>query len=365
MDNQKIKCKICGSENVAYDSVTGEYICQDCGAVVQQEIIDVSQEWRAFGSEQLERRARTGSPLSPIKHDKGLSTQIGKGLTELYKVPTEKRIQYYRISQWHKRLMRSKDRNLMFAMSELQRIASYLNLPKTIQERVATYYERLIEKSLIRGRSTEAILAALIYYVTREEGMPRTFDEIAEAAGVEKREIGRAYRFVARELGLRILPVNPADYVSRFVSILGLSEKVKNRALEILNKAEEVGAISGKGPTGVAAAVVYIASVLEGERRTQREIAEKCKLTEVTIRNRYKEIVEKLGLEQIITEKELEYEEKKKAEEEKQKLEAKKEMEEKIKKRKEEKKKPKKEEKKKIKVKKVKKTKKKVSKKSK
>ncbi|MEM0481072.1 MAG: TFIIB-type zinc ribbon-containing protein [Candidatus Aenigmatarchaeota archaeon] len=317
MEAQKLKCKICGSEDIKFDSVSGEYICQSCGAVVQQETIDISQEWRAFGSEQLERRARTGSPLSPIKHDKGLSTQIGKGLTELYKVPTEKRIQYYRISQWHKRLMRSKDRNLMFAMSELQRIASYLNLPKTIQERVATYYERLIEKSLIRGRSTEAILAALIYYVTREEGMPRTFDEIAEAAGVEKREIGRAYRFVARELGLRILPADPADYIARFVAILGLSEKVKNKALEILKKAEEAGVISGKGPTGVAAAIVYIASVLEGERRTQREIAEKCKLTEVTIRNRYKEIVEKLGLEQILTEKELELEKAEKKEEKK------------------------------------------------
>jgi len=305
-EEQKLKCKVCGSENVVFNSDSGEYICQDCGAVVAEEIIDVGQEWRAFGAEQMERRARTGSPLSPIKHDKGLSTQIGKGLTELYKIPTEKRMQYYRLTQWHKRLMRSKDRNLMFAMGELQRMASYLNLPKNLQERVANYYERLIEKALIRGRSTEAILAALIYYVTKEAGVPRTFDEIAEAAGVEKREIGRAYRYVARELGLKILPANPQDYVIRFASVLGLSNKVKDRALEILKKAEEVGALSGKGPTGVAAAIIYIASVLEGERRTQREIAEKCKLTEVTIRNRYKEIVEKLGLEEEIAKKEQE-----------------------------------------------------------
>ncbi len=306
-EGQKLKCKMCGSENIIYDSDTGEYVCQNCGTVVSQETIDIGQEWRAFGAEQMERRARTGSPLSPIKHDKGLSTQIGKGLTELYKIPTEKRMQYYRLTQWHKRLMRSKDRNLMFAMGELQRIASYLNLPKNLQERVANYYERLIEKTLIRGRSTEAILAALIYYVTKEEGVPRTFDEIAEAAGVEKREIGRAYRYVARELGLKILPASAQDYILRFASILGLSNKVKDRALELLKKAEETGAIIGKGPTGVAAAIIYIASVLEGERRTQREIAEKCKLTEVTIRNRYKEIAEKLGLEEIIAKKEEEY----------------------------------------------------------
>lgn len=306
MQEERKKCKICGSEKIFFDSTSGEYICGNCGAVVEEEIIDIGQEWRAFGAEQMEKRARTGSPLSLIKHDKGLSTQIGKGLTELYKIPTEKRMQYYRLTQWHKRLLRSKDRNLMFAMGELQRIASYLNLPKSLQERVANYYERLIEKTLIRGRSTEAILAALIYFVTKEAGVPRTFDEIAEAAGVEKREIGRAYRYVARELGLRILPASPQDYIIRFCSILGLSNNVRDRALEILKKAEEVGAVSGKGPTGVAAAIIYIASVLEGERRTQREIAEKCKLTEVTIRNRYKEIVEKLGLEEEIAKKEQE-----------------------------------------------------------
>ncbi len=302
----KRKCKVCGSEDIIYSPERGEYVCNNCGAVLEESVIDIGQEWRAFSAEQLERRARTGGPISVIKHDKGLGTQIGKGLTELYKVKPEKRIQYYRLTQWSKRLMQQKERVLTYALTELQRIASNLNLPKKIQERVATLYSQLIEKGLIRGRSIEAIMSALIFVACKEEGVPRTFDEIANVAGVSKREIGRAYRFVARQLNIRILPVKPEDYVNRFASLLGLSDKVRKKALEIIENARKKGAISGKGPTGVAAAVIYIASILEGERRTQKEIADKCKVTEVTIRNRYKEIIESLGIEEIISKKEKE-----------------------------------------------------------
>ncbi|MEM5870747.1 MAG: TFIIB-type zinc ribbon-containing protein [Candidatus Aenigmatarchaeota archaeon] len=308
MEIQKSKCKVCGSENIIFDSSRGEYLCQNCGAVLEDYVIDLSQEWRAFSSEQLERRARTGSPLSIVKHDKGLSTQVGKGTAELYKVPTEKRFQYYRLTQWSKRLSTSKDRNISYALSELQRIVSSLQLPKTVLERAAMYYEQLISRGAIRGRSLEGIIASLVYYAAKELHTPRTFDEIAEVVGIDKRELGRVYRYVARELGLRILPADARDFIPRFCSLINVSEKVQKRALELLEQAEKAGIVSGKGPTGIAAAVIFIASLLEGERRTQREIAEKCKLTEVTIRNRYKEIVERLGLENIIKEKEAELE---------------------------------------------------------
>jgi transcription initiation factor TFIIB len=159
---------------------------------------------------------------------------------------------------------------------------------------------------LIRGRSIEAVIAALTYAVTREMGSPRTLEEILEVCNVNKREVGRAYRYLARELGIRILPADPASFIPRFCTILGLSDKVQAKALEILKKAKKAGISSGKGPTGIAAAVIYIASVLVGERRTQREIADTLGITEVTIRNRFKEIINKLGIEKEIREKEKE-----------------------------------------------------------
>ena len=307
MEKKKIKsiqrCPECGSTNLIEDPNRGEIICKDCGLVLKEEIIDTGQEWRAFDSEQMSRRARGGAPLTFTKHDKGMTTEIGKGVGELYKVPAKKRAQYYRLTKWHKRLIKSKDRNLSFALSELQRIVSFLNLSKSIHERIARYYEEAVNKGLVRGRSIESVIAALAYAVSREFGSPRTLDEISEASGVEKREIGRTYRYIARELDLRILPADPITFVPRFCSMLGLSDRVQAKSIEILKNAKKSEVISGKGPTGVAAAAIYIASVLVGEKRTQREVADIVGVTEVTIRNRQKELVEKLGIEEEVEKK--------------------------------------------------------------
>jgi len=297
------ECPECGSNQFIQDETRGELRCAKCGTILKEAMVDRGQEWRAFDSDQISKRARTGAPLTFTKHDKGLTTEIGKGLGELYKVPGKKRAQYYRLRKWHKRLIESKDRNLSFALSELQRIISFLNLPKPVHERIARYYEEAVDKGLVRGRSIESVIAALVYAVSRQFGTPRTLDEIAEASGLEKREIGRTYRYIARELRVRILPADPKDFVPRFCSILNLSDKVQATAIKILKKAKKMDITSGKGPTGVAAAAIYIACVLAGEKRTQREVASIVNVTEVTIRNRYKELVEKLGLEKEVEEK--------------------------------------------------------------
>jgi transcription initiation factor TFIIB len=297
------KCPDCGSKYFREDPTRGETVCAKCGLVLEEDMIDTSPEWRAFDEEQMSRRTRAGAPLTFTKHDKGLTTEIGRGRGELFKVTPSKRAQYYRLTKWQKRLVESKDRNLSFALSELQRLISFLGLPRSVHEEVAKKYEQAVDRGLVRGRSMESVIAALLYTVCREMGTPRTLEEIAEASGVERREIGRTYRYIARELGMRILPAMPKDYVPRFASMLGLSDKVQARAISYLNKAKKIEASSGKGPTGVAAAALYIAAVLEGEKRTQREIADAIGVTEVTIRNRFKELCEKLGLEEEVEKK--------------------------------------------------------------
>jgi len=301
--SKKLKCPECGSTQFNEDSTRGETVCAKCGLVLEDFMIDTSPEWRAFDDEQISKRTRAGAPLTFTKHDKGLTTEIGRGRGELFKVTPSKRAQYYRLTKWQKRLVESKDRNLSFALSELQRLVSFLGLPKIVHEEVAKKYEQAVDRGLVRGRSMESVIAALLYTVCREKGTPRTLEEIAEASGVEKREIGRTYRYIARQLDLRILPALPKDYVPRFASMLGLSDSVQAKAIRFLREAKKHEATSGKGPTGVAAAALYIAAVLQGERRTQREIADAIGVTEVTIRNRFKELCEKLGLEEEIEKK--------------------------------------------------------------
>jgi len=128
----------------------------------------------------------------------------------------------------------------------------------------------------------------------RQCKLARTLEEIAQASHINKKEVGRSYRFLVKELDYFIPPLRPGQYVTKFSNQLAMQGKVEEIAHKILSTAKELRLTSGRGPTGIAAAASYIASVLTGERKTQREIAEIAQVTEVTIRNRYKELVERL-----------------------------------------------------------------------
>ena len=295
------KCPECGSTSLTRDYERAEIVCNECGLVIDEKIIDTGPEWRAFDHEQRIKRSRVGAPMTYTIHDKGLSTVIDWRNKDSYgkDLSAGKRAQIYRLRKWQQRIRVSNatERNLAFALTELDRVASRLGLPRNVRETAAMVYRKAVEKGLIRGRSIEGVAAAALYAACRRCKVPRTLDEIADAAKLNRKEIGRTYRFVARELGINLKPTTPMDYVPRFGSELGLSGEVQSKAIEILKKAMDQELTSGRGPTGVAAAAIYIASVLLGERRTQREVAEVAGVTEVTIRNRYKELAEKLDIE--------------------------------------------------------------------
>ncbi|MDI6707844.1 MAG: transcription initiation factor IIB [Candidatus Thermoplasmatota archaeon] len=294
------KCPECLSAHLTRDYERGELVCEDCGLVIDEAYIDQGPEWRAFDTEQGERRSRTGAPVTYTIHDKGLSTEIGWKNKDFYgkSIPTRSRAQLYRLRKWQRRIRVSNatERNLAFALSELERMASAVGLPRNVRETAAIIYRKAVGKNLIRGRSIEGVAAAALYGACRQCNIPRTLDEIASTSRVSRKEIGRTYRFMARELKLRLMPTAPHDYIARFCSELKLGSDVQTRANEILKVATEKELTSGRGPTGVAAAALYVASVMCGQRKTQREVADVAGVTEVTIRNRYKELTEKLNL---------------------------------------------------------------------
>lgn len=294
------KCPECGSTHLVRDYERGELVCQDCGLVIDDSFIDQGPDWRAFDSEQSEARARTGAPMTYTIHDKGLSTEISWKNKDSYgkSIPTKSRAQLYRLRKWQRRIKVSNaaERNLAQALQELERMASNLSLPKDVRETAAVIYRRAVKENMIRGRSIEGVVAGSIYGACRQMGVPRTLEEIASVTRIKKKEIGRTYRMMSRILQLGIFPSRPEDYINRFCNRLRLSNEAKKKAMEILKLAENRDLTSGRGPTGVAAAAIYIASISLNERRTQREVAEVAGVTEVTIRNRYKELTEKLGI---------------------------------------------------------------------
>ena len=291
-------CPECHSTRLMRDYECAEIVCMNCGYVLAAKITDRGPEWRAFDGEQRAKRTRVGAPLTYTIHDKGLSTMIDWHDRDVYgkSLSPGQKAQVYRLRKWQRRIRVSDatERNLAFALSEITKIANNLNLPKSILETASVIYRKAVKERLIRGRSIQGVTAAAIYLACRQCGLARTLEEIAQASSVPKKEVGRSYRFLIKELNYSIPPLKPSQYITKFSNQLTMQGKVEEIAHKILGAAKELKLTSGRGPTGIAAAASYIASVLTGERKTQREIAEIAQVTEVTIRNRYKELVERL-----------------------------------------------------------------------
>jgi transcription initiation factor TFIIB len=294
------RCSECNSEHLIRDYERGELICNDCGMVVEDAFIDQGPEWRAFDTDQDDKRSRTGSPMTFLSHDKGLATEISWANKDYYgkRIPHKNRAQIYRVRKWHQRIRVSNaaERNLSLALQMMNDYGAKMGIPKDIKETAALTYRKAVEKNLIRGRSIESIVCASIYAACRMVNLPRTLDEISKASEVNKKKVGKAYRHLSKELSLNLQPTTPFSYIAQFCSKLELDKQAIMQAEEIVRKSNDMGISSGKGPTGIAAASIYIASVLVGKPRTQKEIARVSGVTEVTIRNRYKEISKVLNI---------------------------------------------------------------------
>lgn len=297
------KCPECKSTKLFINREKGEVICKDCGLVVEDKMVEMSQEWRDFEGDSGETSGRrTGAPMTYTQFDMGLGTEVGQK-SDLAQLSSKDRNKFFRLRKWQYRISTAIERNLKLALAELKRVSSFLKLPKSVEEEAAMIYTQAVQRGLVRGRSMESVVAGALYAACRRHEVPRTLDELSEAGNIEKKEIGRTYRFVTRELGISILPSNPADYIARFASSLKLSAETQSKSVEILEEAQHEELTSGRGPTGIAAAALYVAALMHGEKRTQREVADVAGVTEVTIRNRYKELLEKLKLEQKVNKK--------------------------------------------------------------
>jgi transcription initiation factor TFIIB len=294
------KCSECGKTDLIRDYEAGELVCEHCGFVISPTLLDHGPEWRAFNAEQMEKRPRAGAPLTWAIHDRGLSTVIGWSDRDVYgrKLKPEEKARVYRLRKWHRRskVSGSTQRNLAYALSELTKVAYKLNLPRNVLETASMLYRRIVRKRLIRGRSIQGVAAASIYMACRQCNIIRTLEEVAKAAHISKKEGGRNYRFLLRRLQTKVPPVDPQNYVSKFINHLSLSGDTETLAIKIIDLAQELKLTSGRGPAGIAAAATYIASQLNGEQRTQGDIARTAHVTEVTIRNRYKELIKKFSI---------------------------------------------------------------------
>jgi transcription initiation factor TFIIB len=264
-----------------------ETVCGECGLVVGEDSLDRGPEWRSFPDDGTDPR-RTGAPLTRSRHDRGLSTEIGRST----RLKGRKRRQMARLRRQHDRarIASKSERNRVYAFTEIRRLTGQLDLPNTIRDRSCVLFESAQEADLLRGRSLEGFAAATVYATCRVDGIARTVGEIVAHARATRAELRVAYDALNRDLGLPTGPVDPQEYLARFATALDLPRAVERRARELADEARERDLVVGRNPGGVAAACLYTAARECDHGLTQRAAAEAADVTPVTLRTTYVEL---------------------------------------------------------------------------
>lgn len=290
------RCSICNKANTTItDPNSGEIICSNCGMVISDKIEDaIHPERRMYTFEDGEKNVRTGAPSSLARHDMGLSTIIGRENKDAsgQKIDTDmhSKLERLRVLDFRTRMHTSGDRNFMRAFGQLERLKEKLSLSDSIVEKAAYLYRKVQERGLIRGRTIDSMLAAAVYSACREMETPRTIKDIAAKNNVKRKDVARSYRLLVLELGIRIPLVNPMKCVARVANRLSISEKTRHQALSIMEEVVNRKITAGKEPMGLAATVLYASSIKTDEKIPQKDIAAASGVTEVTIRNRFKDL---------------------------------------------------------------------------
>jgi transcription initiation factor TFIIB len=288
------KCPECGCSHITEDYTHGEMVCDKCGLIIEDNKIDSKAEWTAYDQDDKNKKERTGAPMTLTRHDKGLSTEIGWGDRDSNGrvLSRHNRTKFYRLRKLHRlsKTSTTREYNISRALMDINKRAYKMGLPKNVIETAAYVYRKAHNNNVTRGRSIACITAASIYIACRQCHIPRTLDEVSKAFELRRRDLSRTFNCMVRLLKISIPITTPQNYIPRLCGELGLNGEVQKTVKELLTEATDKGLVYGRSPVAIVGALIYIASMLTHQKRTQAEIANVANVTEVTIRNRYKEL---------------------------------------------------------------------------
>lgn len=182
------------------------------------------------------------------------------------------------------------ERNLVQAYKEISAMCDSISLSKIVSDTAKQLYKRVEDEKLLRGKSSDAIIAACIFIACRQEKVGRTFREICALTRVPKKDIGRCYKSLQNKLQTNTTIMNSEDLMSRFCSNLQLPNYVQKLGVDVVRRAKELGTLAGKSPISVAAACIYFVSYLYRTPKSTRDIAHVAGVSEVTIKSAYKSL---------------------------------------------------------------------------
>lgn len=288
------RCPYCGAPaSMIHRDEEGRLVCSRCGYVIEESPLDLGPEWRSFTEEDRVRRSRAGSPLSNVIHDYGVTTYIYPS-----REPRSRKLAALQAS-----LRTHGHRKLVTVLQELNRASAKLRVPKRVHETAALILRRLTSKGVVKRNNVTEYVAASLVYAARIERHPLTMQSVTEALGVPRNTVWKAYRNIHKSMDqrtrtrMRARPPKPQEFIPQIASRLGLSGEVEMLAVRLSAMLVKTGLSQGKPPAAIAAASVYLASILLDQKRNQSEVASVVGVTDATIRNRYRDIVDNFYIE--------------------------------------------------------------------
>lgn len=287
-DSASPKCPntACAGAPIITDSSSGEVICGSCGYVMMERSVDPSPEHTSDATEFI-TKTRSGPEQSLTMYDMGMMTVISDKDAMGRSLSSDMKSTFGRLKVLNSRSrMASSNRTLRSALFLLYSLKTKLGLPDSVAENAAYFYRKAMQRKITIGRSAKGIMSASVYLACRQTDIPRSLVDISTAAGVSRKEVSRAYRNLIEKLEISLEPCNPSEFITKIAHEAKISEKAQRDALKILSQLADQGTSAGKNPMALAAATLYLSCVLNGEKKTQSEIAKASGITSVTIRNR-------------------------------------------------------------------------------
>ncbi|KAJ1954907.1 transcription initiation factor IIB [Linderina pennispora] len=282
--NVTVICPDCRNPtpNIVEEFASGDLVCGDCGLVLGDRIIDTRSEWRTFANDEGDDPSRVGNAANPFLDGAQLDTVIARGGDGGSGLARDlNRIHGRSTAQRH-------ERNLVQAYKEISALCDAYDLPKVIGDVAKQLYKKVEDENLQRGKNNDAIIAACIFLACRQEGVPRTFKEICALTKVDRRDIGRTFKFLKGRLGTESGVTSSDDLILRFCSNLTLDMETQRIAELLSQKAKDMDKIAGKSPVSIASACIYMASHLTANPKDAKAISSIAGVGEATIKTTYK-----------------------------------------------------------------------------
>jgi transcription initiation factor TFIIIB Brf1 subunit/transcription initiation factor TFIIB len=245
-------CSVCGGAKLFIPNDLP--VCSVCG-VVDRVYISEEPEWISAAGE--EDHSRCGGIVDDCMFSAEWS--IGTKITSTnfdYASRKMSRIHFHMS-------MNHRDRSLFHAYSEIEHISRKLGLSDLIIDDAKMRYKEFTEKKLTRGEVRKGVKANCIFLACKKYGYPRTTKEIADAFGIETKDIGRTSTIVDEVTTHERKKVTmPADIIVRIFENMNceIHEKSKKirQCVKVCSRIERDSKLMGKTPSGIASAVIYI-----------------------------------------------------------------------------------------------------------